>query len=233
MLSKKSVTYVSPNSKYSSAAAQVSSELDLQFNRLSDITELFPLLSDHKFNTNLILIDIEGFYKISGASVFDVIRTLSTLIKCTVHRSKPGKPTRREIYLGAAVDSNTDPKLIREILGIIDIKGLYPCDAGISSDSKKQAIVDLVQGKCHIPAKINELLKSKKRTVRVIRGDNIVLTPRQAQILDLIATRGASNKVIAKILDISESTVKLHVSAIFKKYGVRNRTQLAVFTKEK
>lgn len=56
------------------------------------------------------------------------------------------------------------------------------------------------------------------------------LTPRQRQILALISKRGSSNKVIAKTLNISESTVKLHLGNIFKKYGVRNRTQLALFS---
>jgi DNA-binding NarL/FixJ family response regulator len=54
------------------------------------------------------------------------------------------------------------------------------------------------------------------------------LTPRQTQVLQMIQTRGSSNKVIAKQLKISESTVKVHIGAIMKKFGVRNRTQLAV-----
>ena len=59
----------------------------------------------------------------------------------------------------------------------------------------------------------------------------ITLTPRQRQILDIIVTRGVSNKNIARMLHISESTVKLHMSSILKKFGVRNRTQLALFAK--
>lgn len=58
----------------------------------------------------------------------------------------------------------------------------------------------------------------------------ISLTVRQQEIFNLITERAASNKVIARALGISESTVKLHVSGIFKKYGVKSRTQLAVFT---
>jgi DNA-binding NarL/FixJ family response regulator len=59
----------------------------------------------------------------------------------------------------------------------------------------------------------------------------ITLTPRQRQILDIIVTRGVSNKNIARMLHISESTVKLHMSSILKKFGLRNRTQLALFAK--
>lgn len=58
--------------------------------------------------------------------------------------------------------------------------------------------------------------------------DNNTLTPRQQEVFDLIANRGLSNKQIARTLNIAESTVKLHVSAIMKNYCVRNRTQLAL-----
>ena len=60
----------------------------------------------------------------------------------------------------------------------------------------------------------------------------ITLTPRQRQILEIVATRGISNKNIARMLHISESTVKLHMSGILKKFGLRNRTQLALFARD-
>ncbi len=52
------------------------------------------------------------------------------------------------------------------------------------------------------------------------------LTPRQAQILDLII-RGASNKEICRDLSLSEGTVKIHVAALLRALGVRNRTEAA------
>jgi DNA-binding NarL/FixJ family response regulator len=42
-----------------------------------------------------------------------------------------------------------------------------------------------------------------------------------------LLTQGLSNKQIARDLEISEITVKAHVSAIFRKIGVSNRTQAA------
>jgi two-component system, NarL family, nitrate/nitrite response regulator NarL len=50
------------------------------------------------------------------------------------------------------------------------------------------------------------------------------LTLRQRRVLELLST-GLSNKRIARELDISEITVKAHVSAIFRKLGVTNRMQ--------
>lgn len=53
------------------------------------------------------------------------------------------------------------------------------------------------------------------------------LTPSQFKVLHLIAA-GHANKVIASELNISEKTVKAHISAIFEKLGVTNRTQAAM-----
>ena len=49
------------------------------------------------------------------------------------------------------------------------------------------------------------------------------LTPRELEVLDLVA-EGLSNKAIAARLDISEHTVKFHVSSLFGKLGAGNRT---------
>lgn len=54
------------------------------------------------------------------------------------------------------------------------------------------------------------------------------LSPRQSEILSLVAT-GASNKHIARTLQVEEVTVKSHVKAIFRKLGVHTRTEAARF----
>lgn len=53
------------------------------------------------------------------------------------------------------------------------------------------------------------------------------LTPQQVRVLQLLA-QGRLNKQIADSLGIQERTVKAHVSAIFERLGVRNRTQAGV-----
>ena len=52
------------------------------------------------------------------------------------------------------------------------------------------------------------------------------LTARQMAVYRA-ATRGLSNKLIARQLDIAESTVKAHLSAVYSALGVRNRTEAA------
>jgi DNA-binding NarL/FixJ family response regulator len=50
------------------------------------------------------------------------------------------------------------------------------------------------------------------------------LTNRQLDVFRLLA-EGLPNKLIARRLGLSEATVKLHVSAILRALGVRNRTE--------
>ncbi len=54
------------------------------------------------------------------------------------------------------------------------------------------------------------------------------LSAREREILALIA-RGASNKLIARELDIAETTVKIHVQHILRKLGLSSRVQAAVY----
>lgn len=58
-------------------------------------------------------------------------------------------------------------------------------------------------------------------------GGGVPLTPRQREVLALLG-QGKSNKEIARILDLSEGTVKLHVTAILKALNVSNRTGAVV-----
>jgi DNA-binding NarL/FixJ family response regulator len=53
------------------------------------------------------------------------------------------------------------------------------------------------------------------------------LTPRETDVLRATA-RGLSNKEIARELDLAEVTIKLHLSTIFRKIGVRSRTEAAM-----
>lgn len=58
--------------------------------------------------------------------------------------------------------------------------------------------------------------------------DTLPLSPREQEVLQQIA-RGASNKEIARSLDIAETTVKIHVQHILRKLGLTSRVQAAVY----
>lgn len=60
-----------------------------------------------------------------------------------------------------------------------------------------------------------------------VRPEDVGLTDRQAQVLGLMV-RGLSNREIAEQLGLSEGTVKIHATAVFKALGVSSRTQALV-----
>ena len=61
---------------------------------------------------------------------------------------------------------------------------------------------------------------------RFARGGDGELSPREREIADLVA-EGRSNKEVAATLFLSDRTVEYHLSAVYRKLGVRSRTELA------
>jgi DNA-binding NarL/FixJ family response regulator len=57
------------------------------------------------------------------------------------------------------------------------------------------------------------------------------LTPRELEVARMVRM-GGNNKMIARELDISERTVKAHLSAIFRKLDIQNRLHLALYLKK-
>jgi len=58
------------------------------------------------------------------------------------------------------------------------------------------------------------------------------LTQRQREVAEMVG-QGASNKLIARALDISDRTVKAHLTAIFEKLGLADRLQLALYVTDR
>lgn len=92
----------------------------------------------------------------------------------------------------------------------------------------KKAILSVVSGEDYIQPSLIPVLNSKMIDRNHDSEKIESLTKRELQVLKMVAV-GSYNKDIAKSLDISERTIKNHVSNIFKKIGVADRTQAAVF----
>ncbi len=112
-------------------------------------------------------------------------------------------------------------------------------DIGVSgyvlkdSDSTvlKEAIYAVTDGENYIDATMTPLLKEQsylKELQKEARSKEKLLSAREIEVLCALA-EGLYNKEIASKLQISEKTVKNHVSNIFKKIGVSDRTQAAVY----
>jgi two-component system, NarL family, nitrate/nitrite response regulator NarL len=79
-----------------------------------------------------------------------------------------------------------------------------------------------------VPAAVPVSAPVAQATPREAACSADLLSPREREILLLIA-RGDSNKLIARELDIAETTVKIHVQHILRKLGLSSRVQAAVF----
>lgn len=111
----------------------------------------------------------------------------------------------------------------------VGIDGIIPLAAEFSFQISMKAYQDLLEHGQSWPQEVIEKTSPRSRQSRKTNDPNgIDLTDRQTQVRDLLCERGLSNKAIARQLSISESTVKIHVGSILKRYGVRNRTQLAL-----
>ena len=76
------------------------------------------------------------------------------------------------------------------------------------------------------PRVANRLVRELTRTER--KEDHARLTKREKDVLEFLV-KGNSNKEMAELMFISEKTVKNHLTSIFKKLGVKDRTQAAVY----
>jgi two-component system nitrate/nitrite response regulator NarL len=99
------------------------------------------------------------------------------------------------------------------------------------------ALQDIVAGKIVVaPGLTGVLADLVRHGDRRERKDEMApfssLTPREHEILCHLS-EGQSNKVIARHLDISDGTVKLHVKAILRKLSVHSRVEAAVMAVEK
>ena len=84
------------------------------------------------------------------------------------------------------------------------------------------------RGESVLEPRIAARLVREVREVATRRRPLDHLSPREVEVLTVLA-RGRSNREIARLLSISEETVKAHVSSILAKLGLGDRTQAAIF----
>lgn len=108
-----------------------------------------------------------------------------------------------------------DPLQVREMRRSARVWGILPSDA--SAEEMCAAVHALSNGL--IVGTSALLFESENEPLE--RGP---LTEREAEVLGLLS-RGLANKQIAAALGISEHTVKFHVSSIYTKFNVTNRTE--------
>jgi len=97
------------------------------------------------------------------------------------------------------------------------------------------AINDVLSGRIYVQSSVTEpddgnsvggYCSSEATLTSSIDAHILKLTKRQREVLSLLA-RGLSNKEIARALNIAEATTKIHLAALLRALGVRNRTEAA------
>lgn len=217
------MTLVSPKEQrtdepydYFSLLGELSRQLNFKAELNSGLSELLVSLVDPVQRPDVILFDVEVFNTHKKISVCEILNMITTAISITNTGKMP--------MLAVMHSYSYNPELMFEIHNT-RMNG-YVVDNFVEATGALRA---LLAGQV-----VNQTPAQNKNMLKVIKNDLPYsrLTGRQRQVLKLVCNRGLSNKAIGKMLDIGESTVKIHMSAILKAYGVKNRTQLALAYKE-
>ena len=163
-------------------------------------------LLNKKIHPDLLLLDI-NMPKKNGIEVLEYIKQNKIPVKVlilTVHNEVE--------YLLKAVDIGIDGYLLKDS----------------SYDELKEAIDVVISGNTYIQPSLLPALNESMEDYALDKEKIECLTKRELDVLRLIS-EGCSNKKISDELTISERTVKNHISHIFRKIDVEDRTQAAVF----
>lgn len=163
-------------------------------------------LLNKKIHPDILLLDI-NMPKKNGIEVLEYIKQNKIPVKVlilTVHNEVE--------YLLKAVDIGIDGYLLKDS----------------SYDELKEAIDVIISGNTYIQPSLLPALNESMEDYALNKEKIEWLTKRELDVLRLIS-KGCSNKKISDELTISERTVKNHISHIFRKIDVEDRTQAAVF----
>jgi two-component system nitrate/nitrite response regulator NarL len=185
--------------------------------------------------------------------------SLEVLSEASVACSRIAESHPHLVILDPAIFNESLPETIREILEtaphtrIIVLKdttgkpinqmALFKtgahgfCSADIQPDLLIKAVRAVCQGEIWVPRQlitqlIGELARENSAGIQKLSRAGAksveILTPRELQVAKMVHL-GGNNKIIARELEISERTVKAHLSAIFRKLDIENRLHLALF----
>jgi len=163
-----------------------------------------------QYNPDILLLDI-NMPQVNGIDVLRRLKDMGVntkIIMLTIHDDKE--------YIFETIKIGADGYLVKDS----------------DADTLVKAIREVKSGRTYIQPSVAKMVaeglntNDEEVTSRLKKIES--LTKREYEVLTLIA-EGLNNKDIADKLFISEKTVKNHVSSIFKKLGVNDRIQAAIF----
>ena len=171
-------------------------------------------------------VEIIGIFD-EGGDVEEILKLEPDLVLVDhkIFRTLPETALNNRVKILLIGDSSWTPESERKIPEMI-MKGVYGI---LSSDADSKILKEAIR-----VAHAGELWLDRKIVKNILFRINheekgIDLTKKEREIVGLIC-HGYRNKEIAQKLDISEQTVKSHCNRIYKKVGVTDRLQLALYT---
>ena len=128
--------------------------------------------------------------------------------------------------LAAALRKGAQGYLLKTIEGHMLADSIHRAMRGESVVSPE------MMGKLVAALRSQDAVVATEEPVEAEAEDAPQLSPREEEVLGEIS-RGASNKEIARALDIAETTVKIHVQHILRKLGLSSRVQAAVYASDR
>lgn len=177
---------------------------DVEVIEADTIAELQRLVLEHS-EADLVLLDLNmpGAHGFSGL-VF-------------MRGQYPGLPV-------VMISGTEEVQIIRKAID-------YGASGFIPKSTSLQLIAEAIQavlnGDVWLPAEVQDRIDGVKPEACDFSEKLATLTPQQFRVLGMLM-EGLLNKQIAYELDVSEATIKAHITAVFRKLGVRNRTQAVI-----
>ena len=176
---------------------------NLQVFDASSYSEALPYIKENP-DLDLILLDL-GLPDISDINALEKIRKM-----------QPSTPV-------VVISSNDDSSKVEQMLKI-GAQGYIP--KSTSAELLINSLKLVLSGGIYIPPEIlsRQSTSSTNPYPKTVDTSDAPLTPRQLNVLQKLA-HGNSNKEIGQLLNMAESTVRVHMAAILKELGVSNRTR--------
>lgn len=177
---------------------------DVNIAQAESLPELQQVVEQHK-DADLILLDLQ----MPGAHGY------SGLVFLRSHY--PEIPVM-------VVSACEDPAIMCQAIDH-EASGYIPKSASLDDIAK--AIGRVLEGDIYLPDIARRHQHHPDQNALDLANRLASLTPQQFRVLSMMS-EGMLNKQIAYDLDVSEATIKAHVTAIFRKLGVRTRTQAVI-----
>jgi two-component system, NarL family, nitrate/nitrite response regulator NarL len=191
-------------------------EARVAVHEVTERSSLERTLTNRRVAALLLDLDLPDLGGIPGLATLQRLRPMIRTVVLTSHPDEQEGIAALKAGARGYCDRDIEPRLLSKALDVVQ-KG------------------EIWVGRKLIPHLLEELTALTEQQVKETppeldsRLDRI--TPRERQIVQLLSS-GASNKEIAKKLNVTERTVKAHLTAIFRKLGISGRLQLALFVLE-